>query len=299
MDKRKLSSKKPKVLILGSSGQVGKTLKKKKIKNFKIEFIKQKKFSDINNYGQIEKIISKINPRVIINAAAFTNVDLSEKNKQISKKTNFLAVKNLAKICKKNNIFFIHFSSDYVYGDNGYKKLSEEFKKKPVNYYGITKLNSEISVKESSCNHVILRTAWIYSHYKNNFFSKVKKKLKNNENLSIVSDQIGTPTSTLFIHYIIEKILNKVQKNDFKLRETFNAVPSGYVSWFQFAKLIKKKFQYNNVKVKKLLSGEYISLADRQLNSRLNNKKLQKFLNIKIKDWKFYFNRTIKLLNET
>ena len=81
-------------------------------------------------------------------------------------------------------------------------------------------------------------------------FQKIKKKLKNNQNLSIVSDQIGTPTSTLFIHYIIEKILNKVRKDNFKLQEIFNAVPSGYVSWFQFAKHIKKNLIIKMSKLK-------------------------------------------------
>lgn len=287
---------KNKILLFGSNGQVGKTLVKEGIKNFDIIFFKSKKKQDINNFQKIKKTIRDVKPKVIINAAAYTNVDMSEKHKKISRKTNYLAVKNLSNICKKLNIFLVHFSTDYVFGDSGSKILLENSAKKPINYYGYTKLESEKAIIKSNCNFVILRTAWVYSAYKNNFFYSIKNKLNLGINLKVVCDQIGTPTSALFLHTIVEKILNKLLKNNFNIKKIFNTVPNGYVSWYQFSKHIKKSFKIKKTKIFKIRSVEYNSIAKRQLNSRLSNKKLKNYLNINIKDWMFYFNKTKKIL---
>ena len=285
-----------KILLIGSKGQVGKTLIDEGIKNFKIVFLNSKKKENKNNFKKIAQTINSIKPQIIINAAAFTNVDMSEIKKKISKKTNFEAVKNLSKLCKKHNILLVHFSSDYVFGNSSNKTLVEDSEKTPINYYGYTKLKSEEAIKKSKCNFVILRTAWVYSIYKKNFFYSIRKKLNSEINLNIVNDQIGTPTSTLFLQEIIEKILNKVLKNNFKIKQIFNTVPNGYVSWFQFAKFIKKSFNIKKTKLSEIETAEFKSVAKRQLNSRLSNKKLQNYLNFKIKSWMFYYNKTKKLL---
>ena len=134
-----------------------------------------------------------------------------KKKKKLVKKTNIYAVKNIATICKKEGIFLIHFSSDYIYGNNGIKLINENSQKKPMNFYGFTKLESEKIIRKTGCNYLILRTAWVYSQYRSNFFISIYNKLKNNNKLKVVGDQVGTPTSTIFLHYIIEKLLNKIK----------------------------------------------------------------------------------------
>jgi dTDP-4-dehydrorhamnose reductase len=297
MDKEELRSKKFKILILGSTGQVGKTLTNLGINGFDIIFYKSKKNQNINNHTGIKSLILRTCPNIIINAAAYTNVELAEKKKKLVKKTNIYAVKNIATICKKEGIFLIHFSSDYIYGNNGIKLINENSQKKPMNFYGFTKLESEKIIRKTGCNYLILRTAWVYSQYRSNFFISIYNKLKNNNKLKVVGDQVGTPTSTIFLHYIIEKLLNKIKSKNFIFKKTFNCTPSGFTSWYNFAKKIEEKIFKKTVNISKINTSEFLCLAKRQLNSRLSNKKLENFLKVKIKSWKYYLNITVKKFN--
>jgi len=293
---------KNRIIIFGSAGQLGKEIKKKFLKKFSIYPLnkKTKTFEgDITKFKSLEKTILKIKPKIVINAAAYTKVDEAEKEKKICKKVNHIAVKNLAKLSKKYNFFLIHYSTDYII--NNYKKkflgsFPLKIKNTPINYYGITKLNGEIEIYKNSNKFLILRTSWLYSLYKKNFLTTVLKKIKNFENLNIVKDQIGTPTSTKFLADMSYHLVNKY-KDYKKLKLVLNVVPNGYTSWFSFAKEINKivfKKMSKKLKINSITSDKLNLIAKRPFYSKLDNSNLQRSVNVKIRSWRYYLKMLLK-----
>ena len=293
---------KDRIIIFGSTGQLGKELKKKFLKKFTIYPVnkKTKNFEgDITKFKSIEKTISKIKPKIVINSAAYTKVDDAEKEKKICKKVNHYAVKNLAKLSKKHNFLLIHYSTDYII--NNYKKkflgsFPHKIKNTPTNYYGITKLNGEIEIYKNSNRFLILRTSWLYSLYKKNFLTTILKKIKNSEDLYIVKDQIGTPTSTKFLTDISYHLVNKY-KDYKKIKLVLNVVPNGFTSWFSFAKEINKiifKKINKKVKINSINSDKLNLIAKRPNYSKLNNKNLKRSIDIKIRPWGYYLKMLLK-----
>ena len=293
---------KDRVIIFGSAGQLGKEVKKKFSKKFKIYPLNKntKNFEgDITKFKSLKKTISKIKPKIVINSAAYTKVDEAEKEKEICKKVNHNAVKNLAKLSKKYNFLLIHYSTDYII--NNYRKkflgsFPHKIKNTPINYYGTTKLDGEIEIYKNSNRFLILRTSWLYSLYKKNFLTTILKKIKNFEDLYIVKDQIGTPTSTKFLADISYHLVNKY-KDYKKIKSVFNVVPNGYTSWFSFAKEINKiifKKVNKKVKINSITSDKLNLIAKRPLYSKLDNKNLQKSIDIKIRSWRYYLKMLLK-----
>ena len=165
------------VLITGANGQVGKSFKDLKV-NKKIKFFYYSKNRlDITNYNETIKVINKIKPEVIINCAAYTDVENSEIYKNLAKKINSWGPLNLAKVCKVHKIFLIHISTDYVF--NGKKKnYKENSNTDPINFYGTSKLMGEKNIKKVNCKFLIIRTSWVFSKYGKNFLKTIKKLIQ-------------------------------------------------------------------------------------------------------------------------
>ena len=279
-----------KILIIGKNGQVAKELvnlaKAYKIKTFAFgrnEF-------DINSIKSINNIALKINPDLIINASAYTLVDKAELEKEEAHKLNSLSVKNLAKTSKALRIPFFHISTDYVYDGKIGSPFKEIDKTSPMNSYGASKLSGEEQVRINQPNHIILRTSWVFSSYGNNFVKTMIKLGQDKNELSVVSDQLGGPTSAKGIADCLLKIALSFFSDPNISWGTYNYCGSPFISWNGFAKKIfEDAYKLNTINkipnVKAILSKDYPSKTIRPLNSTLDCNKLFVEFKIKQDDW--------------
>ena len=191
---------KTKIIVTDKNGQLARTI----ISNFKNKFFVKsydKKKIDITKKSDLLKLNLK-GVSILINTAAYNEVEKSEKKNKLANKVNFVALKSLKEICDKNNIFLIHFSTDYVF-DGKKKSYSENDVVNPINEYGKSKARGEkFLLKSKLNNYVIIRLSWVYSPVGKNFLNKIINLLKIKDNLSVVNDQYGVPTSQGLLHFI-------------------------------------------------------------------------------------------------
>ena len=282
-----------KIVILGSNGQLGKTLYKVLKSKFEI-FAFDKLELDITSKIKLN-LLYKIQPNIVINCAAYTNVANCEIDKKIAYKINTYSVKNISLICKDLNSLLIHFSTDYVF--DGLKK--SEYKEyditNPLNEYGKSKLKAEIEIQNSKCNFLILRVSWLFSEYGNNFFLKIYEKIKNNEDLVIVDDQFGRPTYALDLGKSVKKIILNLTLNN-KLNKVYHYSGGKASSWFEFSKFIKNYLEDNKTLISPISSKDYVSNVNRPARSILCSKLIKKDFDISPGNWQLGVKKIIKNL---
>ena len=280
-------TKETNILLIGSSGQLGTELNLylKSIGNLKTpqnsEFIFIS-VSDLNNK------LSKIKPNIIINTLAFTQVENAENNKEKAIFLNTTFPEMLSKWCYQNQCLLIHYSSDYVFSGKGNLPKKESSKAKPLNFYGVTKLKGDNFIKKSGASSIILRCSWIYSISHNSFLKSMLTKMKNEEEFSVVSDQIGTPTSAKWVARITFELIKK--RSLLQGYNLINCTPNGYVSWYGFSTFIFNTLKQEDfkLKTKKIIPINSDALSQKVLrpkNSRLDNFKLRSILNYQISNW--------------
>ena len=278
------------ILLLGAGGQLGQEINKDLSKNHDILSL-TKKECDITNYSFVEEKIKLFKPKVIINAAAYTNVDDAENNKSLADNINHLAVNKLARLSKDYKVVLIHFSTDYIFNHKINEPIGEDEKEDPINVYGLTKYLGEKSIIRNMENFYILRISWVYGKYGKNFPKTILRLAKNKKELNIVVDQIGSPTPTSLISSVINKllVLHFKGENYFGI---YNLSPNGSCSWYEIGNFIlghvKDKKNFKLKTINKISSKEFKSLAKRPKYSYLDNSKIQKVLNVNIRDWKYY-----------
>ena len=278
------------ILLLGAGGQLGQEINKDLSKNHDILSL-TKKECDITNYSFLEEKIKLFKPKVIINAAAYTNVDDAENNESLADNINHLAVNKLARLSKDYKVVLIHFSTDYIFNHKINEPISEDEKEDPINVYGLTKYLGEKSIIRNMEDFYILRISWVYGKYGKNFPKTILKLAKNKKELNIVDDQIGSPTPTSLISSVINKllVLHFKGENYFGI---YNLSPNGSCSWYEIGNFIlghvKDKKNFKLKTINKISSKEFKSLAKRPKYSYLDNSKIQKVLNVNIHDWKYY-----------
>ena len=295
-----------KICVIGSNGQLGRHLfnKYKNNKNFfffssslnKSPFLK----GELTKVNQLIFLLNKIKPNVIINCSAYTNVDKAELEKKKANYINFKAVQTLSKYCFKNNIVLIYFSTDYVYSGNGNLAWKEISDCNPINYYGKTKRKAEKSIIKSNCKFIILRLSWLYGKFgKENFIIKIIKLAKLKKKLYMVKDQYGSPTSTDLVISVLGKILIKIKKKKFQ-SEIFNLCPTLNTNRYDLSKYIFKNYFnktfYKKLQINKIYTKDLNLVALRPLNSRMDTYKISSFLNIKIKNLKYYLKKYLNYI---
>ena len=287
--------KKIKILLIGKNGQIGSTIKKRLNKINRNIICLSKKELNLENLLSIEKKLNRIKPEIIINAAAYTKVEDAEKNKNLCYKINSLSTKKIAQWSYKNNSLLIYYSTDYVFSGKNKKPYKENDKTKPINVYGKSKLAGEKNIISSKCKYLILRVSWVYADKGENFPKKIIKKIRNENEVPVVKDQIGTPNHADFISEITLKIIQRIIKKPYTNPKVLNLSAKGYVSYYNLAKKIyeKLKKKYKNCKITPIYTNELITKIKRPLNSKLNVSKLEKFLNTKLPDWELIFNKNI------
>ena len=255
-----------KIVVTGCDGQLGKEIIKelnKENKTLKNEiFALNREKLDICDIDKVNSYILSINPDIIINCAAFTKVDLCEDEVELAYKVNSIGPKNLAICCEKVNAKLVHISTDYVF-DGNKNIYREDDITNPQSVYGKSKLLGEQYVQSFCSKYFIIRTAWLYGDG-NNFVKTMLNLSESNNEINVVNDQIGTPTST---KDLAEVILKLIHTENYGL---YHGTNKGSCSWYEFA---KKIFEIKNIdiKVNPISSNEYSSKVKRPQYSVLDN----------------------------
>lgn len=285
-----------KTIIFGKNGQIGSELQKL-LQSRENNFFFTSKDCDITSKKDLDHIFKTIKPDVVINAAAYTDVDKAESNEKQAELVNHLAVKYIARECKKIGAYLIHLSTDYVFDGTMSSAYSEEDVANPLGVYGLTKLRGEKAIQKELNNYLILRISWVFSSYRSNFV-KTMLSLKEKKDISIIFDQKGCPTSAKSVANIINLICNMTHRP----KGVFHYTNKPNTTWFQFAEQIffsAKKC--NLVKetpiLKKISSEQYKTIAKRPANSLLSTSKIEDALNIEIKFWKDELDHVLRELN--
>lgn len=292
-----------KIVLLGKNGQVGSNiLKKNKDYLFNL-FSFSRRELDILNFQDFESKINIIKPDVIVNATAYNFVDLAEENETEAFKVNQDALDFISTFCNKLNIPLIHISTDFVFDGNSSQPYKEDDKVNPLNIYGKSKVGGEDVIKKNLDKHIIIRTSWVFSEIGSNFLKTILKLLETKKSISIVNNQIGSPTSANSISDIIMKIL-KIYSNNKSLKwGTYHFSGYPYCSWYEFANEISSQYlkfsgSLNCASLVPIDSESYNSKALRPKNSCLNCSKINKIFGFKQDDWKESLNVIIRNIYE-
>ena len=280
-----------KILVTGINGQVGHALMRELTEHELIGLTRKE--CDLTNLDQIRQVIDQHQPDLIINPAAYTNVDQAEDEPDLAFQINRDAPKIMAEKAREYDIPFIHFSTDYVFNGEKEGPYDENDTPLPLGIYGLSKLSGEEAIQGIGGKFFIFRTSWVYSILENNFYYKIRLKCKEKKELSVVCDQIGVPTSNLFISYQLKKILKKLNIDKAGL---YHIVPNNYCSWFDFAKIIitKTNSHFDLDNLIKINSSELNVKVNRPQNSVLCNDKIKLAFNLKFSSWQEEFDKVIK-----
>lgn len=242
---------------------------------------------DITNTNQLEKAVSKAN--VVINCAAYTNVEKSESQYDLALKINGFAIGNLAQIANKKNIYVIHISTDFVFDGKKESPYVETDKTNPINAYGKSKLEGEILLAKNHNNYSIIRVQWTYGKNGNNFISKIISNSKQKSCIRMVDDQFGSPTWTLEAAKVIRQFIVK------KPLGIYHYAAAGFASRYEVAKFV---FEKQKIKTQLLpcKTSEFPSAAERPANSRFCCDKIQTLLDKPIELWQKPLERFLKTL---
>ena len=284
------------ILITGADGQLGMEFKSLPIDDLDDNFIfTSSKELDITNHKIVRKFILHKKINVIINCAAYTLVDKAEIEPNKADQINHQAVANLAQIAKDLFVKLIHISTDYVFDGNKSSPYVESDPTNPQTVYGKTKLNGEKAIiKTNPKDSIIIRTSWLFSQFGKNFVNKMLELAKTNKQISVVSDQIGSPTSANDLARVILKIIPKIKNNNVEL---FHFSNGGSCSWFDFAKEI---FKINNIStiLTPVFSDDYKSKANRPNFSVLSSDKIKNKYKFAIPSWMDALKDNFELVNE-
>ena len=242
---------------------------------------------DITNPKQLAEVVKST--QIIVNCAAYTNVDGAENQIESAYKINAEAVGRLGAMARKADVWVMHISTDFVFDGRSNKPYIETDPANPVNTYGKTKLAGEYLLSQSGCRHCILRVEWTYGSAGDNFVTRLIKRAKTGGTLTVVDDQVGSPTATTEVAKTICKILSK------KPEGIFHFAGTGYVSRFEMAKFIFDKLSMD-VNLLPCKTSDYPSPAARPLNSRFDCSKIKGLLYEPIESWQDPLERFLRQL---
>lgn len=267
------------ILITGANGQLGQVFRN--ILSEKDAIFKGREL-DITNFELIEDFIKKHSITVIINAAAYTAVDLAETESALAFHINSFGARNLALISQRFKIPLIHISTDYVFDGTNYKPYIETDKPNPISTYGKSKLEGEEAILELAHCAYIIRTSWLYSGFGKNFFTNITRLALERNSLSIVADQIGTPTYAPDLAEVILELLPNLQAGT---RQILHYSNQGVASWYDFAYEIIN-LQNIDCKLAPIPATAYPTPATRPYYSVLDKTLISSLLQSPIPHWK-------------
>ena len=247
-------------------------------------------YLDITNLEAVKAIVAEQRIDVIVNCAAYTNVDAAESNETLAEKLNAEAPENLAKAMKEVNGLVVQISTDYVFGKEPYNvPCKEDQQGTPTGVYGMTKLHGEQKIIASGCKHVIIRTAWLYSEFGKNFCKTMMNLTATKPQLKVVFDQVGTPTYALDLAKAIEAVMkdySAVRANNMYAKTgIYHYSNEGVCSWFDFTKMIAEYNGTTSCDVQPCHSNEFPSPVIRPSYSVLDKTKIKETFDVQIPYW--------------
>lgn len=271
------------ILVTGKCGQLAQCIESIAPNYPNLKFIfKSSSELDITSTSSVDSVFNRTEHfNYCINCAAYTAVDKAETETQNAYDVNVLGAKNLAEACDKYKVTLIHISTDFVFDGNALQPYTEDSITNPLGVYGKTKLQGEKVIAETLENHFILRTSWLYSEFGNNFLKTMLRLASEREELSVVNDQIGSPTYAIDLAEVILKLIETNYDN----YGIYHYSNQGEISWYDFAKEIFRLSE-SNIKLHKIETKDYPTAAMRPKYSVLETSKIGKTLNISIPNWK-------------
>ena len=272
-----------KILVTGANGQLGSELRVLSV-NSNHEFL----FTDvaeldITNREAVDNYVSEHGAEIIVNCAAYTNVDKAEDDTEMADNINHLAVKNLAEVSAKYKLILIHISTDYVFDGSKNTPYLETDPTAPLGVYGRTKLAGEKAVTDSGCDYLIIRTSWLYSSFGNNFVKTIRRLTAEKDSLKVVFDQVGTPT---YAADLASAILEIIETGKYKSNSgIYHFSNEGVCSWYDFAIEIRN-LSGNLCDIQPCHSDEFPSKVKRPNFSVLDKTKIKETFGLKIPYWK-------------
>lgn len=243
---------------------------------------------DITDVEAVRLVCDSEKVDVIVNCAAYTNVDKAESDAAMADLLNNKAAGNLAKVAAERGALLVHVSTDYVFGGDACRPYVEDSPTSPLGVYGATKLLGEEAVKASGCKYLIFRTAWLYSPYGKNFVKTIKQLSAERDSLKVVADQVGTPTYAADLAAVIVKAIS-----DGKKRGIYHFTDEGVCSWYDFACAIRD-LAGNKCDIAPCRSEDYPSKAARPHYSVLDKTKVRNDFSLNIPHW---YDSLIKCMN--
>lgn len=285
------------ILVTGANGQLGNEMRlvaKESTNNYIFTDVAE---LDITNADAVMTMVKDNDVKVIINCAAYTNVDKAEDDRDFAELLNAKAVENLALAIKANDGVLVHVSTDYVFGKEPYNTpCKEDQKGTPTGVYGETKLHGEQNILNSGCHHVIIRTAWLYSEFGKNFVKTMLNLTSTKPQLKVVFDQVGTPTYAydlaLAIYDIVEN--HKYKGND----GVYHYSNEGVCSWYDFTKMIAEYAGNTECDIQPCYSSEFPSKVVRPSYSVLDKNKIKTTFGVKVPYWTDSLKKCIVNLNK-
>ena len=279
------------ILVTGANGQLGNEIRLTAAgsqHNFifsdvvEVEGV-ETKLLDIIDLEAVKAVVEAHKIDAIVNCAAYTNVDGAETNQELAEKLNADAPRNLAVAMKETGGLLIHISTDYVFGAEPYNTpCTENQTGTPTGVYGLTKLHGEEYIKSSGCNHVIIRTAWLYSEFGKNFCKTMMQLTATKPELKVVFDQVGTPTYALDLARAIMVVLDKFDGTQTGIYHYSN---EGVCSWYDFTKMIAQYNGTTECKVNPCHSNEFPSPVKRPFYSVLDKTKIKETFGVEVPYW--------------
>ena len=277
-----------KVLVTGVKGQLGFDVVNELEKRGHVAVGTDVHNMDITDKAQVESVIKEANPDAVIHCAAYTAVDLAEDNIDLCRRINADGTRNIAEVCKELDIKMIYISTDYVFDGEGTHFWQPDDARNPLNVYGQTKYEGELAVETILEKYYIVRIAWVFGVNGKNFIKTMLNLGKTRDHLTVVNDQIGSPTYT----YDLAKLLVDMVETDKYGR--YHATNEGLCSWYDFACEIFKQAGYNHVTVSPVSASEYPAKAKRPSNSRMCKDKLTENGFEKLPTWQDALSRYLK-----
>lgn len=273
------------VLVAGANGQLGQTLQFIAKKHPLIAFVFCSSSDlDITDLANIQEVFKQFKPNFCINAAAYTAVDKAESEQERAFAINVKGAENVAISCKENDAVLLHVSTDFVFDGSNTIPYTELDIPNPTGVYGQTKLEGEIAIQKTLEKHFIIRTSWVYSQFGNNFMKTMLRLASERDSLSIVNDQIGTPTNAVDLAEVLIKIVTDHSKMNNENYGIYNFSNHGQCSWYDFA---KKIFEVNNISIdlKQIPTSTFPTPAKRPVYSVLDKSKIKSVFGVEVLDW--------------
>lgn len=281
-----------KILLLGSSGQLGTELERQLCAVGSVAAFPRSAL-DIANHQSIHEAVQAIQPNIIINAAAYTAVDKAEIDEEQAYAVNAEAVDNLAQITQKNKAWLIHYSTDYVFDGCKPTPYLETDLTNPINVYGASKRAGEELITVSNCQHLIFRTTWVIGKDGDNFAKIILRLATQQDSLNVINDQMGIPTSPTLISKVTIDAIQAIKNTKAWAQGIYHLAPQGVSNWHEIAQTLLTHAERHNLPlcakaedIHPISTAEYKTAAKRPLNSILDTSKLRSQLSFDLPHWK-------------